>query len=246
MSRPESEAEYLARMVPPSVAGLSGLSRRSLFKTAFGVTAALGLPSVLAGCGGGGAAEDAEGHGHAAGPATVEGPEDRYAGIDLVDPYQRPSFTLTDTAGQPFDFAAATAGTPTLLFFGYTNCPDICPTTLGEWKQVKARLGESADQVAFVFVGVDSKRDTPAAMARFVRKFDPAFVGLSGDEGAIRAAGKEFGLYFKPHAAGTSHGGDLVDHSSASYLIDPDGRLRMVYSYGVPADVISADIRKLL
>ncbi len=168
-----------------------------------------------------------------------------YRGTRIDPPQQLADFTLTSHTGAPLRLSDL-RGRPVLLFFGYTNCPDICPTTLGEWKQVKTRLGESADQVAFVFVGVDSKRDTPAAMARFVRKFDPAFVGLSGDEGAIRAAGKEFGLYIKPHAAGTSHGGDLVDHSSASYLIDPDGRLRMVYSYGVPADVISGDIRKLL
>ncbi len=193
------------------------------------------LVSLLAGCA----------QFNAPGTAEEDMPSGSYRGTRIDPPQELADFTLTSHTGAPLRLSDL-RGRPVLLFFGYTNCPDICPTTLGEWKQVKARLGDSAGQVAFVFVGVDSKRDTPAAMARFVRKFDPAFVGLSGDEGAIRAAGKEFGLYFQPHAAGTSHGGDLVDHSSASYLIDPDGRLQMVYSYGVPADVISGDIRKLL
>jgi protein SCO1/2 len=148
---------------------------------------------VLAGCGGDSAASDADGHdGHDA-PATVEGPDDRYAGIDLPEPYQRPSFTLTDTVGGSYDFGAETGGRPTLLFFGYTNCPDVCPATLAD-VAVALRMSEAevAEQVQLVFVTTDPATDTPEVLGEYLDRFDAdlptQFVGLTGEQEAIEQA----------------------------------------------------------
>jgi protein SCO1/2 len=109
-------------------------------------------------------------------------------------------------------------------------------------------LGEAAEQVAFVFVSVDSERDTPAALTKFLGKFDSSFMGLTGDQAALAAAGKDFGLYFKSptHDHQGDGGNYMVDHSPPSYLIDREGRLQMIYSYGASPNPISADIKKLL
>ncbi|MGY1744075.1 SCO family protein [Blastococcus sp. SYSU D00695] len=142
--------------------------------------------------GGGAAASSSSGHDHSGG-AVVEGPDDRYAGIDLPEPYQRPSFTLTDTSGAAYDFAERTAGTPTLLFFGYTNCPDICPTTMADVALAYRRLDPAvAEQVQMVFVTTDPATDTAEVLRQYLDRFDAdlpvSFVGLTGDQGAIDRA----------------------------------------------------------
>ncbi|MGY1724302.1 SCO family protein [Blastococcus sp. SYSU DS0533] len=154
---------------------------------------------LLAGCGG--SADDGAGdaaaageHDHSAGaPAAVEGPEDRYAGIDLPEPYRRPSFTLTDTTGAEYDFRAATAGRPTLLFFGYTNCPDVCPTTMADVAVALRGLDPAlAEQVQVVFVTTDPATDTPQVLGEYLDRFDAdlptPFIGLTGDQAAVERA----------------------------------------------------------
>jgi protein SCO1/2 len=138
------------------------------------------------------AAPSSTGHDHSGG-ITVEGPDDRYAGIDLPDPFQRPSFTLTDTSGAEYDFAEQTAGRPTLLFFGYTSCPDVCPTTMLDIGLALGRLDpEVAEQVQVVFVTTDPATDTPDVLRQYLDRFDAdlpvPFVGLTGDQGAIDRA----------------------------------------------------------
>jgi protein SCO1/2 len=116
-----------------------------------------------------------------------------YAGLGLEPAQPRPQFTLTDTAGKPYRFGAVTAGKPTLLYFGYTHCPDVCPTTLADITQALQRVPaavRSATQV--VFVTTDVKRDTPAVLSSYLSKFDPGlpnrFVGLTGSQSQIDAA----------------------------------------------------------
>jgi protein SCO1/2 len=138
------------------------------------------------------AAPSSGGHDHSSG-VSVEGPDDRFAGIDLPDPYQRPSFTLTDTSGAEYDFAERTAGRPTLLFFGYTSCPDICPTTMLDVGLALGRLDpEVVEQVQMVFVTTDPATDTPEVLREYLDGFDAdlpiSFVGLTGDQGAIDRA----------------------------------------------------------
>ena len=146
---------------------------------------------VLAGCAAEPSAGAHEDHGDA--PASVEGPEDRFAGIDLPEPYQRPSFTLTDTAGEAYDFAEATGGRPTLLFFGYTNCPDICPTTMADVAVALRGLEPAtAEQVQVVFVTTDPATDTPEVLGEYLDRFDAdlptQFIGLTGDQETIDQA----------------------------------------------------------
>lgn len=177
---------------------------------------------------------------------TAQPTADPGQGTMIDPPVELTDFTLASSPdGKPLSLSDL-RGQPVLLFFGYTFCPDVCPTTLSEFKRVKAQLGADGDRVRFVFVSVDPERDTPAALARFVGNFDPSFIGLQGDEATLRKIGKEYGLYYqKQPVAGTS-AAYLIDHSAASYLIDGQGRLRIVYSYGTTPDIIAAGVRGLL
>ncbi|MGY1826260.1 SCO family protein [Blastococcus sp. SYSU DS0541] len=150
---------------------------------------------LLTGCGS--SADDAaEDHDHSdsgLAAAVVEGPEDRFAGLDLPEPYRRPSFTLTDTTGAQYDFRANTAGRPTMLFFGYTNCPDICPTTMADVAVALRGVDPAlAEQVQVVFVTTDPATDTPEVLGEYLDRFDAdlptSFVGLTGDQKAVEQA----------------------------------------------------------
>ena len=180
-----------------------------------------------------------------AGCARLGTAPDDYTGTVLDPPKELKDFTLTSHTGAPVSLSDL-RGRPVLLFFGYTHCPDVCPTTLGEWKKIKAGLGNAARDVAFVFVGVDSKRDTPEALAQFLGKFDPDFTGLTGDEATIHAVAKDFGLDLHSHAGEGNHVDYLVDQSSPTFLLHRDGDLRVVFSPGTGPDIVSAQIRKLL
>ena len=177
-------------------------------------------------------------------PGQQAAPPDNSAGTVLDPPQELSDFTLTSHTGAPLRLSDL-RGKPVLLFFGYTNCPDVCPATLVEWKKIRSMLGDDAEKVEWVFVSVDSERDTPEVLARYVGGYDPAFIGLSGDKATLQSIAKDYGLYFKPKPQG-GDGLALVDHGSYSYLINPEGQLHKIYSYGVPADVIGKDLRALL
>ncbi len=176
---------------------------------------------------------------------TVVTPPNSATGTLLDPPKQLADFTLTSHTGKPLRLSDL-QGRPVLLFFGYTHCPDVCPLTLSEWKKVKQALGDAASEVEFVFVSVDGARDTPDVLARYVAGYDPAFTGLTGDKATVQTIAKDFGVYFHDHDNGADEEARLVDHSPASFLINRDGKLRVVYSYGIPSEVISADIRHVL
>ena len=148
--------------------------------------AALGLVALLAGCGASGGAQPR--------PSELNDHTDStYSGLGLTPPQPRPQFTLTDTAGRPYRFGSATAGKPTLLYFGYTHCPDVCPTTLADIAQALQAVPVRVRQLTqVVFVTTDVKRDTPAVLKRYLAQFDPGlpnpFVGLTGSQAQIDAA----------------------------------------------------------
>lgn len=167
--------------------------------------AALSAGLVLAGCGSDDQAATAAPHdGHAGmsmpeAPATVSGPDSPYEGLDLATPFQKPTFTLTDQTGADDDIAAQTAGRPTLLFFGYTNCPDICPTTMADVAVALQSVDPAvAEQTQVVFVTTDPARDDPARLADWLGNFStgraPAIVGLTGTQEQIDAAQLEAGV----------------------------------------------------
>lgn len=136
-------------------------------------------------------------------------------------------------------------GKVVLLFFGFTHCPDICPTTLTDMAQTVKALGEDGSRVQGLFVTVDPKRDTPEVLGKFVSAFHPSFLGLYGDEATTIALAREFKFFFE---APPGHGPDSysVTHGSAIYVYDPMGRLRLLIGGERTVDTMVADVRHLL
>jgi protein SCO1/2 len=175
-------------------------------------------------------------------------------------PYPLSDFTLTGKDGSPVTLSAL-RGRAAFLFFGYTHCPDECPTTLTNFVRIKQMLGDQAQDVTFVFVSVDGERDTPEQMTTYLNHFDPAFVGMTGGEAALRSMGTEFGLVFEKQSATTVHehaGANeaedpaldpenyFVQHTSPAFLIDRDGVLRMLALYGTAPETIAESLRQML
>jgi len=177
--------------------------------------------------------------------AALVDPANAFDGATRIDP-PRPldDFTLTSHTGEPLSLSDL-KGKPTLLYFGYTFCPDVCPMTLGEYVRVKAALGERGAGVNFVMVSVDAKRDTPARLSRYLGGFDPAFIGMTGDELTLRRIGADYGLYFEIHDDGRTQN-YLVDHTASVFLIDPEMRLTAIYAFGTDPQVIADDLRIML
>jgi protein SCO1/2 len=165
-------------------------------------------------------------------------------GSEIVPPMPAPPVQLTRADRSTFDLADL-QGRIALIFFGYTSCPDICPTTLADMKRIKAGLGAQAETVDFVFISVDPQRDTPERIQNYISGFDPAFIGLSGSEEQLTPVWKGYGVY-RQVQEGASALGYLVDHSTRSYLIDVSGNLRLTYAYGTPVEDVVRDIRFLL
>lgn len=165
-------------------------------------------------------------------------------GSEITPPVPAPPIQLARADGSDFDLAGL-RGRIVLIFFGYTTCPDICPTTLADMKRIKAGLGVQAETVEVVFISVDPLRDTPERIQSYAAGFDPSFIGLSGREEQLEPIWKVYGVYRQIQEGATALG-YLVDHSTRSYLIDTGGNLRLTYAYGTPVDDVIRDIRFLL
>ena len=134
-------------------------------------------------------------------------------------------------------------GKAVVVFFGFTHCPDVCPTTLADMAGVMKQLGPQAERVQMLFITVDPERDTPQALDRYVHAFDPRFVALRGDPAATQRVAKDFKIFYEKRKEGDSY---TVDHSAQSYVFDPQGRLRLlVRPQGIAAD-LPDDLRTLL
>ncbi len=157
-------------------------------------------------------------------------------------PYGR-DFSLTDHQGR-HESLADFRGKAVIVFFGYTYCPDVCPTTLLEIKQALQQLGEDARRVQVLFVTLDPERDTPQMLARYVPAFDPDFLGLYGDLEQTAKVAKEFKVFYQK-VPGKSPDSYTLDHTSGIYVFDPQGRLRLFVRPGKPAE-LAADLRALL
>ncbi len=153
-------------------------------------------------------------------------------------------FRLIDHTGKPRTMADF-RGKVVVIFFGFTHCPDVCPTTLSEMRQVMQILGKDADRLQVLFVTLDPARDTPELLSKYVPSFNPTFLGLFGDKVATEKVTADFKIFYRV-AAGKTPESYTVDHTAASLVFDPQGRLRLFINYGLGADKIAPDIKRLL
>jgi protein SCO1/2 len=153
-------------------------------------------------------------------------------------------FQLTDHHGKVRRLADF-QGKAVVLFFGYTQCPDVCPTTLSTMREAMALLGDDAKRVQVLFATVDPARDTPQLLAQYVPSFHPDFLGLYGDEKTIAATAKDFKVFYLKQP-GKTPDSYSVDHSTGSYAFDPTGRLRLLLRHGETPTNVAADLKLLL
>jgi protein SCO1/2 len=153
-------------------------------------------------------------------------------------------FSLTDHTGTPRTLADY-KGKVVVVFFGYTQCPDVCPTTMAEMAGVMQKLGPQADQVQVLFITLDPERDTRELLASYVPAFDKRFVGLVGTPEQTAKTAKEFKVFYSK-VPGSAPGSYTIDHTAGSYVFDKEGRLRLFIRHGGGADAIVHDVRQLL
>jgi protein SCO1/2 len=177
----------------------------------------------------------------AAGPAG--GAEDRALKAGVFSPARiAPDFTLPASDGSALNLGRF-RGKVVVLGFGFTSCPDVCPITLAMLAQARSKLGELGDQLQVVYITVDPERDDAAQMQRYVTAFDPSFIGGTGTDEQLSAVREEYGIIAEKKVDGENY---TFAHSSYTYLIDRDGRLRALMTYGHTAEDFAHDIRILL
>ncbi len=168
------------------------------------------------------------------------------------------SFTNTDVTGLDYakDFAlpdhtgklrtlADFKGKAVVVFFGYTQCPDVCPTTMAEMANVMQQLGPQADKVQVLFITIDPERDTPELLSKYVPSFDSRFLGMVGDKAATEKVAKDFKVFYQK-VPGKEPGSYTMDHTAGSYVFDPQGRIRLFVRHGQGAEPIVHDLKLLL
>jgi len=166
----------------------------------------------------------------------------KFRSTDITGAEYGRSLELPDTSGRVRrleDFR----GKAVVLFFGFTHCPDVCPTTLADLATAMKTLGPDAERVQVLFITVDPERDTPGELAKYVGAFDPRFLALRGDLPATQRVAKDFKIYFEKRKQGDSY---TVDHSAQSYVIDPQGRLRLLVRHDRIAQDLAPDLQAIL
>jgi len=177
---------------------------------------------------------------------TACSPKPEFKNIDITGSTAfGKDFSLVDPDGKVRTLADF-KGKVVVMFFGYTQCPDVCPTTLTEMQQVMTILGPQSDKVQVLFVTVDPQRDTAAILKQYVPAFDPRFLGLSpADDAALEKVAKDFKIYYK-QVPGVSSGSYTMDHTAGSYAFDPDGRLRLYIKHAQGPETLAHDLKELL
>jgi protein SCO1/2 len=168
----------------------------------------------------------------------------QFASIDVTGADYAKDFALTDHNGQLRslkDFQ----GKAVVMFFGFTQCPDVCPTAMAELAEVRKLLGKDGERVQALFVTVDPERDTPELLKAYMANFDPSFLALRASPEQLAAMAKDFKLFYKK-VEGKTPSSYTMDHTAASYVYDPQGRLRLYTRPGTGAQALASDIRKLL
>ena len=167
-----------------------------------------------------------------------------FRSIDITGAEYARELKLPDADGRPRSLDEF-KGKVALVFFGYTQCPDVCPTTLGEIATIRKSLGADGQRVQPIFVTVDPERDTPEILKAYMASFGDDCIALRGNEEQIRAAAKHFKVFYSKVPGKTAES-YTVDHTAGTYVFDTQGRIRLFARHGTPADALGADIRALL
>ena len=167
-----------------------------------------------------------------------------FHGMILQSPVPATNFTLSGSNGQPVTLSDY-RGKVVLLYFGYTTCPDVCPTTLAELHKARELLGKRANDVQVFMITVDPERDTMNVLSDYIPHFDPSFIGLTGTPDQIAAVATYYGIFYEKKE-GDSALGYLVDHTSTVMALDKQGYLRVVFPFGATAADMAADLDYLL
>lgn len=168
-----------------------------------------------------------------------------FRGTTYAEPYPvAADIELKQADGSTFRLSDL-RGKVVALFFGYTSCPDVCPTTMAELNQALEKMGDQADQVQVLYVTVDPERDSPERVQQYVSQFNPTFIGLSGSEAELAKVWNDYGV-FREIVDGTSAAGYLVDHTARVTVIDQDGNLRLSFPFDTPVEDVVHDLKLLL
>ncbi len=176
--------------------------------------------------------------------SACDKPAPQFMNTDLTGLDYAKDFALTDHNGKARTLADF-KGKAVAIFFGYTQCPDVCPTTMAEMATVMKQLGSSSDKVQVLFVTIDPERDTQALLAAYVPNFDSRFLGLYGDAAATAKVAKEFKVFYQK-APGSTPSSYTMDHTAGTYVFDPEGRIRLFVRNGQSTDAIVHDLKILL
>jgi len=179
--------------------------------------------------------------------STASAPNAAFRGADITGADYGRTLALPDASGQPRTLADF-KGKVTVVFFGYTQCPDVCPTTMAELAQVKKALGADGDKLQGVFVTIDPERDTPEILKAYMASFDPSFIALRGTLEQTQAAAKEFKVFYAK-VPGKVEGSYTMDHTAGAFVLDGKGNARLFERYGpsgAGVEGLTADIKALI
>lgn len=216
-------------------------SRHLLARRALGAMLGLGLIAASAGCG----ASPASNAG-SSGMTVQSAPTSLFNGVQLTKPYAKPNITLTDSADKSFNLVKGTAGKLTLVYFGYTHCPDVCPTTMATLASMMHALpAADAAKIDVVFVSTDPTRDTPAVLHTWLNQFDPSFIGLTGSFSTIQEAAAALQITIEPPVK-EADGGYTVTHGAEVIAFDSADKGYIVYTAGTTVAQFTHDIPLIL
>ena len=167
-----------------------------------------------------------------------------FRGVDITGADYARTLSLPDQTGTVRSLADF-KGKVIVVFFGYTQCPDVCPATMAELAQIKKAMGKDGERVQGLFVSVDPERDTPEILKAYMASFDSSFVALRGTVDQTKAAAKEFKVFYGK-VPGKTEGSYTVDHTAGSFIFDPAGKVRLFVRYGTGAEPLTADLKALL
>ncbi|MBA4110470.1 MAG: SCO family protein [Leptothrix sp. (in: Bacteria)] len=218
---------------------------RNIKKSSLALVCALtlGASVLLAGCD-----RRADGTGATAGTnesvAPTPAPSGTFKSVDITGVDYAKQWALTDFDGKKRSLADF-KGKVVFVFFGFTQCPEVCPTTMAELAEVKRRLGKDGDRVQGVFITIDPERDTAEVLKAYLTGMDPSFIGLRGSLDEVNAASREFKVFYQK--VPTQDGkGYTMDHTAGGFVFDPSGNVRLFVRYGLGIDALTSDIKQLL